>query len=148
MFDRFWRLGKWYDVVVDDRLPTQSGKLQYVVTTGGSDVYAVPQHYTYAGTYNDYWVPFLEKAFAKVFGSYKALDGGFAETAMVAMSGCVPEVYYDFPNDSPKFDILLEVRLTIICPYGKRTDILVSIALTFTGSQTIIIASGDNSRLL
>ena len=117
MFYRFWRLGKWYDVVVDDRLPTHMGRLEYVGTTGGRDTFAVPQHYTYAGTYNDYWVPFLEKAFAKVFGSYKALDGGLAEIAMVAMSGCVPEVYYDFPNDAPKFDIVLEVRLTTIRSY-------------------------------
>ena len=48
---RFWRLGRWYDVVVDDYLPTNSqGQLIF----SRNEVFP-----------NEFWVPLFEKAFAK-----------------------------------------------------------------------------------
>lgn len=47
---KFWQYGKWGDVVIDDRLPTYSGNLIYSKN--------VKQP-------NEFWVPLLEKAFAK-----------------------------------------------------------------------------------
>ena len=48
---RFWRLGYWYDVVVDDYLPTNiSNEL----------IFSYNKIYT-----NEYWVPLFEKALAK-----------------------------------------------------------------------------------
>jgi hypothetical protein len=34
------------------------------------------------------WGPLLEKAWAKLKGSYEAADGGFLESGMRALTGC------------------------------------------------------------
>ncbi|TPP61771.1 Calpain-5 [Fasciola gigantica] len=81
---RFWRFGVWVTVVVDDRLPTLDGELLYC----------------HAYKSDEFWCSLLEKAYAKLLGSYEALEGGELADALVDFTGGFPECLKFCPGQS------------------------------------------------
>uniref|UniRef100_T1JFC5 Calpain catalytic domain-containing protein n=1 Tax=Strigamia maritima TaxID=126957 RepID=T1JFC5_STRMM len=71
---RFWHFGDWLEVAIDDRLPTHNGKLMYLQSADS----------------NEFWVSLLEKAYAKLYGSYERLsDSSMTEVFQDLTGGIV-----------------------------------------------------------
>ncbi|XP_037704680.1 calpain-10 [Choloepus didactylus] len=72
---RIWQFGHWVEVTVDDRLPCLAGRLCFS-RCQREDVF---------------WLPLLEKVYAKVHGSYERLWAGQVADALVDLTGGLAE---------------------------------------------------------
>ncbi|XP_067009167.2 calpain-9 [Anabrus simplex] len=68
----FWSMGEWETVEIDDRLPVDDDE-QLV--------------YSRCTAENEFWLPLLEKAFAKFQGNYEILEGGHLVEGFVNLTG-------------------------------------------------------------
>ncbi|XP_063331653.1 calpain-9 [Pelmatolapia mariae] len=87
---QFWNHNKWLDVVVDDRLPTVRNRLIML----------------HSASINEFWSALLEKAYAKLNGSYEALKGGSTMEAMEDFTGGVGEMYETKAAPGDLFNIM------------------------------------------
>ncbi|XP_072496579.1 calpain-10 isoform X2 [Notamacropus eugenii] len=72
---RVWQFGQWVEVTVDDRLPCLGGRLCF----------------SQCQTEDVFWLPLLEKVYAKVYGSYEHLWAGQVADALVDLTGGLAE---------------------------------------------------------
>ncbi|KAJ1157910.1 hypothetical protein NDU88_010607 [Pleurodeles waltl] len=83
---RFWQYGDWVDVVIDDKLPFINGRYMSVQPRSN----------------NEFWPSLLEKAYAKLRGSYQHLHWGFISEALVDFTG---GVHVQFNLQEPASDL-------------------------------------------
>ena len=78
---RLCKNGEWQSITVDDYFPCH---------VDGGAIFSTTAE-------NELWIMILEKAYAKLHGSYLALRGGYAFEAFQDLTGC-PTSQYDFTN--------------------------------------------------
>lgn len=105
---RFFKDCVWRYVIIDDRLPCYSG------TEENPELI-----FARCDSRNEFWVSLLEKAYAKLHGTYQALISGQIDDALVDMTACVSEKLKlkdnknEFDSKNLKSEDLLWKRLMI-----------------------------------
>nr|XP_039267661.1 calpain-A-like [Styela clava] len=128
---RFWRFGSWVEVIVDDRLPVIQDQLAF----GRSS------------SKDEFWLSLLEKAYAKLHGSYEAIEGGFSQDGLEDLTGGMA-VSFDLGDKTPGhlFRSLVKAfqnnsfACCSIKGSGEREDsrgLVSAHAYTITGATTI-----------
>ncbi|KAM4772104.1 calpain-10 isoform 2-T3 [Rhinophrynus dorsalis] len=72
---RFWHFGHWVEVTIDDLLPCLGNKLCF----------------SHCQDQGAFWLPLLEKAYAKLHGCYEALWAGQVADALMDLTGGLVE---------------------------------------------------------
>ncbi|XP_014664100.1 PREDICTED: calpain-C-like [Priapulus caudatus] len=93
---RVWWHGTWKKVVIDDRLPTVNNKLVFIQSDGS----------------HQFWAALIEKAFAKLYGSYEALKYNTIVDGLTDLTGGVVETM-DMKDDPMACSILLRSMLDV-----------------------------------
>ncbi|XP_025117093.2 calpain-14 isoform X1 [Bubalus bubalis] len=132
----FWHFGKWVPVVVDDRLPVnEAGQLVFVSSTYK----------------NLFWGALLEKAYAKLSGSYEDLQRGQVSEALVDFTGGVTMTIKLAEAPDSLWDVLTRAtysRTLIGCQthYGKErvleNGLVDGHAYTLTGLRKVTTRHG------
>lgn len=76
---RMCKDGEWQNVTIDDYVPCSAANKQPIFSKNNG---------------NELWVIILEKAYAKLHGSYLALKGGMAQESFEDLTGCPAFTYY------------------------------------------------------
>ncbi|XP_053384119.1 calpain-A-like isoform X2 [Mercenaria mercenaria] len=135
---RFWRYAEWIEIVIDDRLPTYNGRILFTTSTDP----------------NEFWVPLLEKAYAKFYGSYAAIQGSVVNWALQDLTGGITDtfIFRDNINLLQKIIDFSMARTTLIAatiagqgvPHGSFPNGLVAgRAYTVTGYAEVPFQGGS-----
>ncbi|XP_035616709.1 calpain-9-like [Oncorhynchus keta] len=116
---QFWQHNRWLDVVVDDRLPAVRNRLVLL----------------HSASNNEFWSALLEKAYAKLNGSYESLKGGSTLEAMEDFTGGVGETYETKSAPTDLFNIMKKA-------YERGSMMGCSIDITSSAESEAQTASG------
>ncbi|XP_071963940.1 calpain-B-like [Antedon mediterranea] len=129
---RFWRFGSWYEIVIDDRLPTLDGKLMF----------------GRCQSKDEFWAPLMEKALAKLLMRYEAMDCTFEiPEALIDLSGGTVE--------RVQVSDCTEATLSSKLKMCRKTGSLVTATLAFGHSdycglkpKTLYILNGSVKKVM
>ncbi|BHF72814.1 hypothetical protein SprV_0401588500 [Sparganum proliferum] len=124
---RFWQFGAWEEVIVDDRLP---------VRPGGRPLFVHSNRQT------EFWPALLEKAYAKLNGSYEALNVGLIGDAMDDIVGGLTESYCLAPGEDQGMRPPPEIDDILIKAFDRRSLITARIKTKGNPSHGFVLPTG------
>eukprot|EP00026_Physarum_polycephalum_P003143 Phypoly_transcript_03152.p1 GENE.Phypoly_transcript_03152~~Phypoly_transcript_03152.p1 ORF type:complete len:806 (+),score=95.47 Phypoly_transcript_03152:50-2419(+) len=86
---KFYKRGKWVKVDVDDRLPCFKPEYK----SKESHIADTVLYYASCLNKSEFWVPILEKAYAKLHGTYTALEFGDISEALKDLTGGATQTF-------------------------------------------------------
>ncbi|KAG8983756.1 hypothetical protein FRB90_005782 [Tulasnella sp. 427] len=103
----FWRGCAWVEVIIDDLLYTRVppwetlGAREKSIYKDSKDLYSRTARkggknllFARSATENETWLPLLEKAYAKLYGDYASLEGGWPCDGVEDLTGAIPSCIY------------------------------------------------------
>ena len=111
----FWKWGKWVEVIVDDQLPF----------IGDFPAFSRCRNP------NEYWVPLVEKAYAKLHGSYQAIDCCNVEDVCLDLTGgsCLSMNVLAEKQEDPtgcslweKLKLAIDQKCVLFCSVGSEGE--------------------------
>lgn len=100
---RFWRMGLWREVVVDDRLPVDSSGELLCLQAG-----------------DDFMAALLEKAYAKFCGSYEALKSLSIADVLAELTGGMMELF-ELKSLSNNADVAAELNNVLFKAFERQS---------------------------
>ncbi|XP_074140845.1 calpain-13-like [Sminthopsis crassicaudata] len=131
---KFWQCDQWIDVVVDDRLPVTSNR--------GGFLFVRPR----SGN-NEFWPCLLEKAYAKLHGSYSQLHSGYMNDSLVELTGGVAieitpkEVLFKNLQLAEQYNSLITCGLVDYSNNVERLGLVNKHAYSVTGSAEVSLGT-------
>jgi hypothetical protein len=107
---RFYYYGEWVDVVIDDFLPFWPSSNELVFCKNKEKKYV-------------FWTALLEKAYAKLYGSFERLDGLQISDAFCDMTGGLCEIYNSYRYNN-MYSLDLEKIWKIVSESFERGSII------------------------
>ncbi|XP_053624298.1 calpain-C isoform X2 [Plodia interpunctella] len=109
---RIWWCGQWTEVLVDDRLPTVDERLAFLHSSQTAQM----------------WPALLEKAYAKLHGSYEALKYGNLLDGLADLTGGITEAIAEAVDVATLSNLLRHSSLVTAyyCP-GSSEDVIVGL---------------------
>ncbi|KAG8992345.1 hypothetical protein FRB90_001040 [Tulasnella sp. 427] len=103
----FWRDCAWVEVIIDDLLYTRVppwetlSPREKAIYQDNKDLYSRTARkggknllFARSATENETWLPLLEKAYAKLYGDYASLEGGWPCDGVEDLTGAIPTVLF------------------------------------------------------
>lgn len=112
---RLYHGGKWRHICIDDRIP---------IGKNGRPVFGRCAH-------GDLWISLLEKAFAKLMGTYESLELGSVEEAIMTLTGGRPQrLYVNNPKNKSNRKIVKRDSLWQKLLDSRRDNVIMCCAVS------------------
>ena len=86
-------MGQWHNIIIDDLVSIYKQRKGSTRTSETLNLikvkcmFQIAEDFTAKPVDKEYWVPLVQKAFAKFFGSYYKINGGVTPTALYNLTG-------------------------------------------------------------
>jgi calpain-5 len=129
---RFFANSAWRWVIIDDRLPIAE-----------QEGYEPAYVFGHCKDPAEVWVSLIEKAYAKLFGCYEALNGGLIDDALVDLTGYVAEKIKIQASSAQQADELWRILMQ-----NKNNKCLMGCSIDSEGVESDVVVDGEPCGLL